>query len=157
MSGAVTNPRVLRLVNADAVPASRPRHTPAHSEPIESENAAAASLDAADARWVLAVRTTMALEGGQAAILRPDARRTLVAMAMKMGLRTFDAALVIAIAQDAARMGEALSGPAQSRLSLVRPAASASSGNSFGPGTMFLISFFIAALFFVVMKSWLLP
>lgn len=155
MSGAATNPRVLRLVNADALPVSRPRHAPAQAhtrdEPIDG-----ARLDAMDARWVLAVRTTMALEGGQAAILPPDDRRKLVALAMKMGLRTFDAAIVIAIAQDAARTGEALSGPggAQSRLAMVRPA---SSGNDVGPGTMLLVSCFVGALFFAVMKSLLLP
>lgn len=153
MSGAATNPRVLRLVNADALPVSRPRHAPAQTH-IRDESIDGARLDAMDARWVLAVRTTMALEGGQAAILRPDDRRTLVALAIQMGLRTFDAAIVIAIAQDAARTGEALSGPAQSRLAMVRPA---SSGNEVGPGTMLLVSFFVGAFFFVVMKSLLLP
>lgn len=71
-----------------------------------------------------------AIEGGRAAIIRPEVRRRLVAAAVGMGLRPFDANLVIAIVQDDARSaGEAArivaSGAtrdATSRLTLVRPA-----------------------------------
>jgi hypothetical protein len=154
MSGAATSPRVLRLVNADDAPVSRPRHTPVQAEHATTGNTRA-RLDAADARWVLAVRTTMAMEGGRAAILRPEARRKLTSMAVKMGLRPFDAALVIAIAQDAARTGEALSGPPGERLTMVRGAAK-SSENQVGPWIMLMLSCFVGALFFSIMRVWLL-
>jgi len=147
---------VLRLVNADAAPMSRGR--PIASQPdhrVEAENHAAARLEATDARWVLAVRTTRALQGGRAAILRPAERRTLVSLAGRLGLRPFDAALVIAIAQDAARTCDALSGTPQDRLTMVRPPA-ASPSESFGPGALLLMSCFIGALFFSIMRMWLL-
>ncbi|MCA9294405.1 MAG: hypothetical protein KDA20_11390 [Phycisphaerales bacterium] len=53
-----------------------------------------------------ALRVADALEGGRAAILRPERRRELVANAQAMGLRPFDANLIIAIVQDGARRGE---------------------------------------------------
>lgn len=58
-----------------------------------------------DPRWVLAARAASLLEGGRAALLTPDRRRRLMGLADRMGLRPFDAALVIAIVQDAARTG----------------------------------------------------
>src|SRR5579862_6688850 len=57
-------------------------------------------MTATDPRWVLAARTAAWLQGGRAAILSPDRRRSIVAMAPALGLRPFDAALIIAIAQD---------------------------------------------------------
>ncbi len=51
------------------------------------------------------------IEGGRAAILRPERRRELFTRATSLGLRPFDATLVIAIVQDAARRGEEVSIP----------------------------------------------
>lgn len=154
MSGATANPTVLRLVNAERPIVSPPRHAPASSErQVRAANLDAARLDALDARWVLAVRTTMSLQGGRAAILRPDDRRSLVTQATRMGLRPFDAALVIAIAQDAARSGEALSGSPQDRLAMVRPPAST---DSITPGMLLFYAFGIGVVLFVVVKWWLL-
>jgi hypothetical protein len=59
-----------------------------------------------DARWVLALKVRHSLEGGKAALLTPAKRRDLVAAAVAAGLREFDANLVIAVVQDAARRGE---------------------------------------------------
>lgn len=70
-----------------------------------------------DARRVLAVAAFTALEGGRAAVLRPVRRQRLSRLAAQLGLRLFDASLIIAIAQDAARHGE--SAPVLDRLSLV--------------------------------------
>ncbi|TVQ80882.1 MAG: hypothetical protein EA380_02795, partial [Phycisphaeraceae bacterium] len=72
---------------------------------VERENVSASGLGARDARRVLAVRTSEALEGGASAILRPDRRRRILDLAQGMGLRPFDANLVIAIVQDSARRG----------------------------------------------------
>lgn len=92
---------------------------------VRKENIAAAGLSATDARWVLAVRVAESLEGGRAAVLTPEKRRRLVALATRMGLRPFDANLVIAIVQDSARSGERPTGPeVAGRLSLIpAPAA----------------------------------
>lgn len=103
---------VLRLVNADAALEQRPSRvatTPdirREAGAVATENRSAAGLSALDARWVFAVQVTRTLDGGKAAILTPERRRELVAGAVRMGLRPFDANLVIAIVQDAARRGE---------------------------------------------------
>ncbi|MBK7405637.1 MAG: hypothetical protein IPJ41_13690 [Phycisphaerales bacterium] len=73
---------------------------------VGAENRAAAALETFDARWVMAVRVSDALEGGRAAVLRPETRARLVTSATRMGLRPFDANMVIAIVQDAAREGQ---------------------------------------------------
>jgi hypothetical protein len=72
---------------------------------IAQENQAAArtDLDPADPRWVLAVRVAQSLEGAQ---LRPEKRETLLNLATHLGMRAFDANLVIALVQDRARRGE---------------------------------------------------
>lgn len=72
---------------------------------VARENVSARGLGARDARRVLAVRTSEALEGGACAILRPDRRRRILDLAQGMGLRPFDANLIIAIVQDSARRG----------------------------------------------------
>lgn len=76
---------------------------------VEEANRAAATLATpergVDARRILALTTAQALEGGRAAILRPDRRRLLVSAAGRLGLRPFEANLVIAIVQDGARRG----------------------------------------------------
>lgn len=77
-------------------------------------------LQATDARWVFAVRVSKALEPGPEPALPPDRRRRLMSIAKALGLRPFDANLIIAIVQDAARSGEPLSGSVEERLGLVR-------------------------------------
>jgi hypothetical protein len=73
-----------------------------------------------DPRWLLAVKTSSLLEGGRAALLRPDRRKIVLDLAQHMGLRPFDANLVIAVVQDSARAGEgALGGGVRGRLGLV--------------------------------------
>jgi hypothetical protein len=62
-------------------------------------------MDPDDARAILATRVAASLEGGRAAILRPESRRRVVALATRLGLRPFDANLIIAIVQDGARRG----------------------------------------------------
>ena len=61
-----------------------------------------------DARGVFAARVAESLEGGRAAVLRPARRRRLIRIARMLGIREFDAHLLIALAQDRARRGEAL-------------------------------------------------
>ncbi|MEQ8846006.1 MAG: hypothetical protein RIB58_14255 [Phycisphaerales bacterium] len=90
---------------------------------VARSNRQAASIDATDARWVFACRVAASIEGGRAAILRPEARDRLLNQASALGLRAFDANLVIAIVQDSARCGqEPLGLGTADRLPLVRPA-----------------------------------
>jgi hypothetical protein len=63
-------------------------------------------IQPADARWIFALRVSGSLQGGKAALLIPPRRRELVAAAVRAGLREFDANLIIAVVQDAARRGE---------------------------------------------------
>jgi len=78
------------------------------------------AISATDPRWVLAVRTQTKLQGGTAAILRPEDRRALLRTAEAIGLRAFDANLVIALVQDAARRGESFQGALSERLLMVQ-------------------------------------
>lgn len=88
---------------------------------VRAETAAAASIPAHDARWVTAARASQAIEGGKAAVLRPEVRARLVTSAERMGLRPFDANLVLAIVQDAARQGHTIQdADTIDRLALVR-------------------------------------
>ena len=77
----------------------------ARERAIARENHASSMLDPEDARGIVASRAAEALEGGRAAILRPERRRRLVTLATRLGLRPFDANLIIAIVQDGARRG----------------------------------------------------
>lgn len=99
---------------------------------VGAENRSATTLTPDDARLITAKLAAEAIEGGRAAIIRPEVRRRLVATATGMGLRPFDANLVIAIVQDDARTGAgpaglasrvraSISREASSRVALVRP------------------------------------
>jgi hypothetical protein len=121
----------LRLVNTGAgdgvAPPPQRRADGAPRLRIAAENHAASGLGATDARWVLAVQVMRSLEGGKAAMLRPEKRRGLLVAAQTLGLRSFDANLVIAIVQDGVRSGEGgLSRNVEDRLALVRPASAPS-------------------------------
>lgn len=94
--------------------------TLAQKRAVEAENKAA-SLSALDPRWALAVRTNSMLQGGRAAVLPPESRRFLVGLGKDINLRPFDANLIIAIVQDAARAGyDPLGTEARLRLKMVR-------------------------------------
>jgi hypothetical protein len=61
------------------------------------------SLDPLDPRWQVAVATAEALEGS---LLSFERRRRVLAFAARVGVRAFDANLIIAAVQDRARRGE---------------------------------------------------
>lgn len=89
---------------------------------IERENKRSAQLPDTDARRILAARVSQALEGGPAAILRPERRRKIVSLAHRLGLRPFDANLIIAIVQDGARRNATHDNPdTRATLELVHP------------------------------------
>lgn len=96
---------------------------------IADENMSASALDADSARRMLAVRVAECLEGGRSAILTPMRRRRVMRLAHMMGVRDFDAHLVIAIVQDGARRGESVEGAAEdARLDLFAPAPATRDG-----------------------------
>jgi hypothetical protein len=60
-------------------------------------------LDHRDPCWQLASEVSIALDGD---VLAPNARRHLIDRAGRLGVRAFDANLLIALVQDRARRGE---------------------------------------------------
>lgn len=91
----------------------------AREQVIHETRAAARNtqLDPTDARWVLAARAYSQLDG---ATLGPRGRDRVLGAARSMGVRPFDANLIMAIVQDGARRGEDL-GATQPRLALLAP------------------------------------
>jgi hypothetical protein len=95
----------LRLVGGDEwwdAPDARARRA------VTDENRAAAanrSLTPTDPRWVLAARAYAQLQG---ATMTYERRLRVMRTARRLGLRPFDANLIIAIVQDQARRGRAL-------------------------------------------------
>ena len=87
--------------------ANKPRR---RSRPTSSHGPDRAPLDRPDsgeraARFFLAL-VTRRIQGGRAAILAPGDRADLLESARRLGLRPFDAALLIAVVQDRVRRGE---------------------------------------------------
>lgn len=75
---------------------------------VQRENQRAASnddMDPTDPRWVFAARAFSQLDG---AALTADRREKLMRTAKVLGIRTFDASVIIAMVQDRARRGESL-------------------------------------------------
>lgn len=105
-----SNGSVLRLVDAECGVGATPLRERNTGKPLE----------VTDARWVFAARVAESLEGHSAAILSPDKRERLLKLAEILGLRAFDANLIIAIVQDSVRCGlEPLSRSTTDRLTMV--------------------------------------
>ncbi len=108
-SGAQATP-VLRLVGGripvDSARAEKVDRSTAMREIVRENRVASlrTDLDPNDPRWVLAARTRNELQG---AALTADRRAKLLGVAYQLGMRPFDANLVIAIVQDEARMASA--------------------------------------------------
>lgn len=101
-------------------------------------------LTTADPRWVFAVRAASALTPASGGILPPERRQRLTKDAAALGLRPFDAALIIAIVQDAARTGrDPLGGHTADQLALIRPAPARRTAP---PDTLMLVVATIAVL-----------
>ena len=81
------------------------RQAAAHEMLLARETARDPGFDPTDARWQLATETQRALQG---AVLAYEDRRRLLGLANRLGIRAFDANLILAIVQDRARRGEPL-------------------------------------------------
>lgn len=119
MSSAASQPNYLRLVGTDdpdAVESWKASRLARRN--VIRENRLAASnpqLEPTDPRWVLAMRAYSQLQGST---LTPERRERVLDNAKAIGLRPFDANLIIAVVQDHARRGESPA-EAQSTLSMI--------------------------------------
>ncbi len=112
----------LRLVGASEPPPPAATSLARAMAAIERANRESAALSHDDVRHIFAREVAGSLQGGRAAVLTPETRRRLLARAGRLGLRPFDASLVIAVTQDNARRGapsDALE--SDERLDLIRP------------------------------------
>lgn len=145
----------LRLVNGEPSPAGAPlpERDARRAQAVAAENRAAAALSVDDARVIFAAEVAGQLQGGLVALLTPERRRRLVARAEGLGLRPFDANLIIAIVQDRARGGEFDSGAEEDvRLGMIRPAGEARRGSPWLP---LLAAGCLAGAIFIVLVLWL--
>lgn len=88
---------------------------------VARENRRAATnpaLEPTDPRWVLAVRAYSQLQG---TTLTPERRRRVLKTAAQLGVRPFDANVIIAIVQDHARNGRTLANAAPTLKLLQEP------------------------------------
>lgn len=110
MNDPASNSPVLRFV--DAGRCDEATALPERNEPQD--------LAWSDARWILATRVAESLEGYSAAIITPEKRDHLLRLSTMLGLRPFDANLIIAIVQDSVRCGlDPLSRSTVERLQMV--------------------------------------
>ena len=150
--------QTLRLVGGDDPIAARSLRSRRAERDVERSNResaeTASSLSEGDVRVLLAMRVSESLEGGRAAILRPDKRARLRKLATSLGLGDFDTSLVIAIVQDAARRGETIrSERAQGALRLVRPPAKQRSGELL---LRIAVALLLATAVVLVLMRWVL-
>ncbi len=128
---------------------------------VEQENRRAAKLaydESEDVRRVLAMKTAEVLEGGRAAILAPQHRRQLVRQGERFGMRPFEANLVIAVVQDAARRGDTLESEVVSRSLDVIPAPREGSSpweNRWMWARLWLASAALAGLMLMFLVDWI--
>lgn len=118
-------------------------------------------VDKSDPRWAFAVLIASRLEGDRAAVLRPEARERLVCLGKKLGIRPFDAALTIAMVQDAARRGQAPGQTAASHsplahrlAAITKPTANPSKHAGFDPLSRFASAFFLATALLGLAIMW---
>lgn len=96
------------------------RQAVAHEMLLARETARERDFDPNDARWRLATETQRALQG---AVLAYEDRRQLLALANRLGIRAFDANLILAVVQDRARRGEPLESAAPTVAMVPKPVA----------------------------------
>lgn len=78
------------------------------------------TMDLADPRWAIACATRDALQGS---VLTYENRRKVMLLAQRVGIRPFDANLIVAIVQDRARRGEPIECAADALSVIPKPAA----------------------------------
>lgn len=122
-------------------------------ESIARANAASAGLSPLDVRWMLAQAVSANLEQGRVAALPPEKRARLLSHASALGLRPFDASLIIAVVQDQARQGKSLDQEANARLAMI-PAANADTKHRDESARLLGIACGLAIALMGVMIAW---
>lgn len=92
----------LRAVAAETVLSKNPRPREFFEVKPQDQHS---PLGSDDPRWILARETARAMGG---AVLPFERREGLMALAQRLGLRPFDANLIVAVVQDRARRGESI-------------------------------------------------
>ncbi len=110
------------------------------------ESAYATDLDPQDPRWLVAVETASQLEGS---LLSFERRERVLAFAARVGVRTFDANLIIAAVQDRARRGE----PLESTMSTVALAAAPRAARARGDRWLYVMTA-LAAIALHALLGW---
>ena len=149
MSSAASNPQHLRLVGTvdpDLIESWRQQRQ-ARQEIIHENPRAAGNpqLTPTDPRWVLAANAYAHLQGST---LTAQRRERLMQTAAKIGLRPFDANLILAVVQDQARRGEQLDS-AMPALNMIREPKSAASSRPWLRLVTALICAILANVFLV--------
>lgn len=140
----------LRLVGTDEATSRRIDHM---RRDIAAENRVAAgnrALEPTDPRWVLAARAYGQLQGST---LSPERRERVMRTARTLGVRPFDANVIIAIVQDQARRGQPL-GTTRPMLELIDRPAPAGADRTFW--TRWLGALALAVLANILLIWWLL-
>lgn len=151
----------LRLVNdeeSSAAAPSRPDHEGLgrRARAVEAENRAASELSADDARVIFADEVSRQLQGGLVALLTPERRHRLMHRAGALGLRPFDANLIIAIIQDRARGGDFEPDAREdARLGMIRPAGAPMESAPPAPWMLVLSAVALAGAIFTALVLWL--
>ena len=107
-------------------------------------------LDPMDPRWALACAARDSLQGS---VLTYENRRKLMRLAQRVGIRAFDANLIVAIVQDRARRGEPIESAVDAIGVVPRPAARA---GAFVTAWIWAAAILIAVLVDVVLIGWLI-
>lgn len=108
------------------------RQAVAHEMLLARESGRERGFDPNDARWKLAEETQRALQGS---ILAYEDRQRLLGLANRLGIRSFDANLILAVVQDRARRGESIELAADTIEMIPRDAVSAGPAPSPAPAT----------------------
>ena len=115
-------------------------------------NQTAQKIDPGDLRIIFAIEVAKNLDGGRAAILTPEKRQALVEDAARRGLKPFDANLVIAMVQHAAREGQSAESSTVTSLLPLVPVSKPES-SFFTPGVLFGIASVAALMLFLLLKN----
>ncbi len=108
------------------------------------------ALDPMDPRWALACAARDSLQGS---VLTYENRRKLMRLAQRVGIRAFDANLIVAIVQDRARRGEPIESAVDAIGVVPRPAARS---GAFVTAWIWAAAILIAVLVDVVLIGWLI-
>jgi hypothetical protein len=109
------------------------------------------AIDPADPRWMLASATRDALQGS---VLTYENRRKVMLLAQRVGIRAFDANLIVAIVQDRARRGEPIESAVDAIGVVPAPDAPARTRRSF-TGWTWAAAILVALLVDAILIGWL--